>query len=208
MRKITLRSRARASSDADRSRRKSSALMAFSTFSAVSGRTPGRAFSTRSTVASDTPAVRATSCTVARLPSNSSSTRQPLAPLPPNLPPPPLGRQQFSAWESEVVKIKNFGTFKGKSVDQYTLTSSTGVEVDIINWGGVVRDWRVPTKSGLRSVVLGFDTFDDYPKHSPHLGALAGRVANRIAGARLTLDGTTHAPPAHEAGSPPPGRPA
>ena len=41
-----------------------------------------------------------------------------------------------------MVKIKNFGTFKGKSVDQYTLTSSTGVEVDIINWGGVVRDWR------------------------------------------------------------------
>ena len=100
-----------------------------------------------------------------------------------------------------MVKIKNFGTFKGKSVDQYTLTSSTGVEVDIINWGGVVRDWRVPTKSGLRSVVLGFDTFDDYPKHSPHLGALAGRVANRIAGASFTLDGKTYALPANEAGS-------
>ena len=55
------------------------------------------------------------------------------------------------------------------------------MEVDLINWGVVVRDWRVPVKGGMRSVVLGFDKFDAYPEHSPHLGALAGRVANRIA---------------------------
>ena len=43
MRKATRRSRARASSEAERSRRKSSARIASSTFSAVAGRTPGRA---------------------------------------------------------------------------------------------------------------------------------------------------------------------
>jgi aldose 1-epimerase len=45
---------------------------------------------------------------------------------------------------------------------------------------------------GLRSVVLGFESFDPYPAHSPHLGSLAGRVANRIGDARFTLDGTTY----------------
>jgi aldose 1-epimerase len=96
-----------------------------------------------------------------------------------------------------MVAIKQFGTFEDKRVDQFTLTSNTGVEVDIINWGVVVRDWRVPVAGGKRSVVLGFDNFDDYPKHSPHFGALAGRVANRIAGATFTLDGKTYNLPAN-----------
>ena len=91
-----------------------------------------------------------------------------------------------------MVAVKKFGSFEGKPVEQFTLTSSTGVEVDLINWGVVVRDWRVPVKGGKRSVVLGFESFDDYPEHSPHFGAVAGRVANRIAGASFTLDGVTH----------------
>ena len=96
-----------------------------------------------------------------------------------------------------MVAVKAFGSFEGKRVDQFTLISNTGVEVDIINWGVVVRDWRVPVAGGKRSVVLGFDNFDDYPKHSPHFGALAGRVANRIAGASFELEGKTYKLPAN-----------
>jgi aldose 1-epimerase len=97
-----------------------------------------------------------------------------------------------------MVAVKPFGTFEGKDVRQFTLTSATGVEVDIINWGVVVRDWRVPVGGALRSVVLGFETFDDYPAHSPHFGAVAGRVANRIAGASFELGGKTYTVPANE----------
>lgn len=97
-----------------------------------------------------------------------------------------------------MVAVKPFGTFEGKDVTQFTLTSATGVEVDIINWGVVVRDWRVPVGGALRSVVLGFETFDDYPAHSPHFGAVAGRVANRIAGASFELGGKTYTVPANE----------
>jgi aldose 1-epimerase len=85
--------------------------------------------------------------------------------------------------------MKPFGSFDGKRVDQFTLVSTTGVEIDIINWGVTVRDWRVPVGEGLRSVVLGFERFDDYPAHSPFFGSLAGRVANRLAGASFELDG-------------------
>ena len=97
-----------------------------------------------------------------------------------------------------MVAVKPFGTFEGKDVTQFTLTSATGVEVDIINWGVVVRDWRVPVGGALRSVVLGFESFDDYPAHSPHFGAVAGRVANRIAGASFELGGKTYTVPANE----------
>ena len=90
------------------------------------------------------------------------------------------------------IAVSNFGEHKGKRVDQFKLVSNTGVEVDIISYGVVVRDWRVPVGDGLRSVVLGFDTFAPYPEHSPHFGSLAGRVANRIKNASFDLNGKTY----------------
>lgn len=90
------------------------------------------------------------------------------------------------------ISTKTIGEFGGKPVVQFTLKSDTGVEVDIMTWGVVVRDWRVPVAGGMRSVVVGFDSFAPYPKHSPYFGALAGRVANRIAGASFDLDGKTY----------------
>ena len=97
-----------------------------------------------------------------------------------------------------MVAVKPFGSFRGKQIQQFTLTSATGVEVDIINWGVVVRDWRVPVGGAKRSVVLGFERFEDYPEHSPHFGAIAGRVANRIAGSRFEIEGKTYTVPANE----------
>jgi aldose 1-epimerase len=90
------------------------------------------------------------------------------------------------------VSVSNFGEFRGQRVDQFRLQSDTGVTVDIIGYGVVVRDWRVPVQGGERSVVLGFESFDPYPEHSPHFGSIAGRVANRIRDARFELDGVTH----------------
>jgi aldose 1-epimerase/tripartite tricarboxylate transporter TctA family protein len=56
----------------------------------------------------------------------------------------------------------------------------------------VVRDFIVPLPSGLRSVVLGFDSFDPYPIHSRSFGAIIGRFANRVADGRFSLDGHTY----------------
>ena len=58
------------------------------------------------------------------------------------------------------VAVEAFGSYEGKRVEQFKLTSNSGVEVDIISWGVVVRDWRVPVAGGKRSVVLGFEQFD------------------------------------------------
>ncbi|WP_108396755.1 aldose epimerase family protein [Devosia submarina] len=96
------------------------------------------------------------------------------------------------------IAVSAFGDYQGKRVDQFRLVSDTGVSVDLINYGVVVRDWRVPVKGGERSVVLGFDHFDAYPEQSPHFGSLAGRVANRIQGASFTLDGKTYQLPPND----------
>ncbi|HEY4199467.1 MAG TPA: aldose epimerase family protein [Devosiaceae bacterium] len=96
------------------------------------------------------------------------------------------------------IGVSAFGTFNDKRVDQFRLKSDTGVEVDIIGYGVVVRDWRVPVRGGTRSVVLGFEDFDFYPRHSPHFGAVAGRVANRIGGSHFEIDGKTYTVPSNE----------
>jgi aldose 1-epimerase len=98
------------------------------------------------------------------------------------------------------ISVAAFGAFEGKKVTQYTLKSDSGVEVDIIDYGVAVRDWRVPVKGGSRSVVLGFDNFPAYAKHSPHLGSLAGRVANRIAGGSFEVEGKRYSLPTNERG--------
>lgn len=90
------------------------------------------------------------------------------------------------------IAVTRFGEFEGKPVTQFTLKSETGVEVDLIDYGVAVRDWRVPVKGGVRSVVLGFDNFPAYASHSPHLGSVAGRVANRIGGGRFEIEGKTY----------------
>ncbi|SEQ21915.1 aldose 1-epimerase [Devosia sp. YR412] len=95
------------------------------------------------------------------------------------------------------IAVSTFGEFKGKRVDQFRLTSTTGVSVDIIGYGVAVRDWRVPVAGGDRSVVLGFDSMAAYAEHSPHFGSLAGRVANRIKGASFELNGKTYKLPAN-----------
>jgi aldose 1-epimerase len=51
----------------------------------------------------------------------------------------------------------------------------------------------VPDRSGrLADVVLGFDRLDEYVEHGAFFGATVGRVANRIRGARFTLDGRSY----------------
>lgn len=96
------------------------------------------------------------------------------------------------------IEVSAFGEFNGKRVDQFRLNSETGVAVDIISYGVVVRDWRVPVNGGTRSVVLGFAEFEPYPEHSPHFGSLAGRVANRIKDSSFDLGGKHYELPPNE----------
>ena len=85
-----------------------------------------------------------------------------------------------------------FGEVDGIPVLEVTIASKAGASAKIITWGAVLRDLVVPSRNGPQRVVLGLNTLADYQAHSPHMGATAGRFANRIAHGRFELDGHTH----------------
>ncbi|MER3438852.1 MAG: galactose-1-epimerase [Chloroflexota bacterium] len=86
-----------------------------------------------------------------------------------------------------------FGTADGQPVDLYTLTNSSGMEVKIMTYGGIIQSIRVPDRNGhFTNVTLGFSTLDDYLAGHPYFGCITGRYANRIARGMFTLDGQTY----------------
>ena len=102
-----------------------------------------------------------------------------------------------------------FGTTKdGTAVDLYTLTNANGMIAKIITYGGIVTELHVPTGAGtLADVVLGFDTLEGYLGAHPYFGAIVGRVGNRIAKGRFTLDGETYTLADQQRPEPPARRP-
>jgi aldose 1-epimerase len=87
-----------------------------------------------------------------------------------------------------------FGTTStGEAVSVYTLKNAQGIEVRVINYGGIILSLKVPDRNGrLGDIVLGYDSLADYVRSSPYFGAIIGRYGNRIARGRFTLDGKTY----------------
>jgi len=64
---------------------------------------------------------------------------------------------------------------------------------ELLTLGAALRVLEVPDRDGnAANVVLGFADIEEYRGHPRFYGAVAGRYANRIGGARFTLDGTEH----------------
>ncbi len=84
-----------------------------------------------------------------------------------------------------------FGTTPdGTAVKIYTLANRQGMVAKITEYGAILTELWVPDRNGKPGdVVLGFDNLERYVKGHPFFGAIAGRVANRIAKGKFTLDG-------------------
>jgi aldose 1-epimerase len=75
----------------------------------------------------------------------------------------------------------------------HTLVNTRGASATIAPFGATIVELRVPDREGrLGNVVLGLDDPADYPRQSFFLGAVCGRVSNRIRDARFTLGGVTY----------------
>ena len=87
-----------------------------------------------------------------------------------------------------------FGVTKnGTEVSLYTLANGRGAEVDICTYGGAIVAIRVPGRDGkLVDVALGYEDASGYENNGGFLGALIGRVGNRIGGAKFDLNGKTY----------------
>ena len=94
---------------------------------------------------------------------------------------------------ASVVKAGFGKTLEGTPVDCYTLTNRRGVVARIITYGALLTELHVPDRHGkLGDIVLGFDNLAPYLKGHPYFGATIGRVGNRIAQGRFTLEGNRY----------------
>ena len=92
------------------------------------------------------------------------------------------------------ITSEQFGvTPEGERVHLFRLANNRGMEVKIIDYGGIVTALTVPDRFGkIGDVVLGHDALEGYLNRSRYFGALIGRYANRIANGRFSLNSTTY----------------
>ena len=88
----------------------------------------------------------------------------------------------------------HFGTLAdGHAVSMWTLTNDRGLQVQVLDYGVIIRSITVPDQKGNPvDVVLGYDTLEAYVGDWGYLGATIGRCANRIKGAGFELNGKTY----------------
>lgn len=87
--------------------------------------------------------------------------------------------------------VEPFGkTTAGEAVDAIVLANAAGMRVRVLTLGATIQSVIVPDRNGvLADVTLGYPLASDYCCDPNYLGATIGRVANRVAGGRFTLDG-------------------
>src|SRR6516165_2572523 len=93
---------------------------------------------------------------------------------------------------AEVTGPEPFGkTADGTKVEVYTLKNKNGMIAKVMTRGATLIELQVPDKKGkLANVVLGFDDVAGYESDkNQYFGCTVGRVANRIARGKFTLDG-------------------
>jgi aldose 1-epimerase len=106
----------------------------------------------------------------------------------------------MQAWAAEkampLVRLEDsdFGKMPdGKVVKIFTLRNVHGMVVRVMTRGATMTELWAPGRDGKNAdVVLGADTLAAYLSGGPPPAQIVGRVANRIAGARFTLDGTEY----------------
>jgi aldose 1-epimerase len=88
----------------------------------------------------------------------------------------------------------DFGkTPEGEQVSIYLLTNAAGWKAKIMTYGALLTELHVPDRNGkLDDVTLGFEDLKGYLEGHPYFGATVGRVGNRIAKGRFTLDGVEY----------------
>jgi aldose 1-epimerase len=100
------------------------------------------------------------------------------------------------------ISLSSFGDApNGAAVDLFTLRNRNGIVVKLTEFGGTVTSIVTPDREGrMADIVLGHDELESYigRGRSPYFGAIIGRYANRIAGAKFSIRGTEYTVTANE----------
>jgi aldose 1-epimerase len=81
-----------------------------------------------------------------------------------------------------------------RTAQLFTLRAADGFAAEITDYGGILVRLLAPDRAGkFADVTLGYGDVAGYVAKSPYFGAIIGRVGNRIAGGKFSLDGKTYA---------------
>jgi aldose 1-epimerase len=82
----------------------------------------------------------------------------------------------------------------GRATQLYTLRAADGFAAEITDYGGIIVRLLAPDRAGkFADVTLGYGDVAGYVAKTPYFGAIIGRVGNRIAGGKFSLEGKTYA---------------
>ncbi len=84
-----------------------------------------------------------------------------------------------------------FGTLpSGETVEAYTLANEAGASVQILTYGGIVSSVRMPDREKrIADIVLGHGDLESYVSGRAYFGAIVGRIAGRVSGGRIEVEG-------------------
>ena len=86
-----------------------------------------------------------------------------------------------------------FGEVAGQPVDRYCMRNGRGTSAAVLTLGANLHSVRTRGRDGFDEITLAYDDVAGYlAPGGPYFGAIAGRVANRIAGGAFTLDGARY----------------
>lgn len=94
-----------------------------------------------------------------------------------------------------IKQLSDFGTTPdGQTVQRWQLDNGRGLIMEVLNLGGIVTRLSVPDRHGqsVNICLAPADVATIFRPGWPYLGALIGRVANRVANAQFTLNGQTY----------------
>ena len=83
--------------------------------------------------------------------------------------------------------MENFGICPENQTVARIRLSGHGFTAHVLTLGATLQDLRLDGHPD--PLVVGFETLDDYIEHSQYHGVTAGRVINRIGGAKVTIEG-------------------
>lgn len=90
------------------------------------------------------------------------------------------------------ITFESFGKTKdGREVTRCILSAGE-YTAKVLTLGGILQSFQVPAPEGKRDIVLGCETPIQYQEQTNYLGAIIGRVANRISQASFVLNGNTY----------------
>ncbi|NOW94221.1 aldose epimerase family protein [Mucilaginibacter sp. SG564] len=91
------------------------------------------------------------------------------------------------------ISQKNWGEYNGHQIFLYELSNDNGIKASITNFGAAIQSLSVPDNQGnMADVVLGYDDLQGYIDDQFYIGTVVGRFANRIAGGKVEINGTSY----------------